>query len=97
MKTTQCFAPMAPIDEIIPLGNQIVYGTSGGSAVDDSTGMAKGHATIHAASALLTQPLLRRVQMEFLPVRDALRWWSDGGNRPGVIHESCRLTHSQSK
>ena len=36
MKTTQCFAPMASINEIIPLGNQIVYGTSETRAFDDS-------------------------------------------------------------
>src|SRR6266545_2044416 len=93
MKATQCFAPMAPVDQIVPLWNQIVYGTPGGRPAYDSAGMAKRHAAIHTTSALFTERLLRRVQMEFLPVGDALRWRPDDGKRPSVFHESCWFTH----
>src|SRR6266850_2906962 len=74
VKATQGFAPMTPIDQIVPFGYQIVYRAPGSGTADHSTGMTKRNATIHATSALFAQGFLRRVEMEFLPVGDALRW-----------------------
>jgi hypothetical protein len=74
VKATKRFAPMPPVDQIVPLRNQIVYRTPGSRTTYYSAGMAKRHSAIHATRALFAQGFLRRMQMEFPPVRDALRW-----------------------
>ena len=55
--------PASPIDEIIPVGDEVADGTSG---------LAERNAAIHAACALFAQLFLRKILIDFEPVIDAL-------------------------
>jgi hypothetical protein len=81
MQSVEGFLPTALIDELVPLRNKVVYGTTG-------TGLAKGNAAVHATSALtLELPLgwfgedLVEVTHTFdrIPIRNGLS---------GVLHEA---------
>jgi hypothetical protein len=60
--------PSIAVNEIIPLGNQVVYGTARGHSFDQPAGVAKRHSAIHAARSLLTQAPFWHVLMELSPV-----------------------------
>ena len=58
------FFPAAAIDQIVPVGNEIVDGTAG---------VAERNAAIHAARALLAQLFFREILIDFEPVVHALQ------------------------
>ena len=43
---------VAGIDQIVPLGDQVVQRTAGNHAVQDGAGLAEGDAALHAAGSL---------------------------------------------
>ena len=51
----QRFLPQSAIDEIVPLGNQVVNRAAAGHAADQLAGVAERNAAIHAPRALLAQ------------------------------------------
>lgn len=78
------FSPTPPIDEIVPIGNQVVDGASG---------LAKGHATIHAARALGPKSLFRKIEVDLEPIIDPLRDWPPRRKFAPIFQESRVLTH----
>ncbi len=85
--------PQAAIDEVVPLRDEVVDRAAGGHAGQRLPLVAERDATIHTAGGLLLQPLIRQMQVDRLPVADAL------GNRPlprrfaGEGHEASYLAH----
>ncbi len=57
------FAPAAAIDQIVPVGNDVV---------DRAARVAERHAAIHAARALRADLLLGKIEVDLKPVVDAL-------------------------
>src|SRR4029453_475922 len=89
----ESFLPTVVVDQIIPLWNQVVYGTARRRAVDQISRMAERAAAIHAASRLKPQLIFTRVKMELFPVTQAFAWRSEKGNRTLVFHESGWFSH----
>src|ERR1700745_2102599 len=56
MELANRFLPLAAIDVVVPVGNEIVDGTSG---------LTERHAAIHAACALLAKLLFGKVLVNF--------------------------------
>ena len=50
--------PQAAIDQVVPLGDEVVDRAARGHAVEQRAGVAERHAAIHAAGALLAELLL---------------------------------------
>jgi len=73
VETFERFLPETAVNEVVPLGNQVVDGATAGHAADERAGMAEGNAAIHAPGALLFEVGIRHVKVEFLPVVDTLR------------------------
>src|SRR5260370_6220179 len=76
--------PTPVIDQIVPIRNQVVDGTSR---------LTEGHAAVHAARALSSQLFFGKVLIDLEPVVDALRNWTPRGNLARVFQESRALTH----
>ena len=85
VQAVEGLAPEAAVDEVVPLGDEVVDRAAAGHAVEDHAGVAERRAAIHAAGALLAQFLGRRVMVEFLPVLDALERRAIGGDLAGRI------------
>ena len=76
--------PTPVINQIVPIGNQVVDGTSR---------LAKRHAAIHAARALGTKILFGEIEIDLEPIIDALRNWTSRGKLARVFQKSRVLTH----
>src|SRR5262249_234946 len=66
------FPPVAAVDKVVPVRDQIVHRTAGGRAGDRARAVAIGDAAVHAARCLLAILLFGEGQHEFAPVLDAL-------------------------
>jgi hypothetical protein len=88
-------APLAAIDQIVPLRDQVVDGAAQRQAVDQRAGVAVGDATVHATRALVAQRLLGVVRVRFAPVLDSLQRRADVGRLAFELHETGRLAHRQ--
>ncbi len=78
-------APQPAIDEVVPVGDEIV---------ERASGVAEGHAAIHAARALHGELVLGKVAVNLEPVVDALDDRAARGQLAGVFHETGGLTHA---
>src|SRR4029077_13002765 len=78
------FFPASAIDEVVPIRNQIVDGTSR---------LAEGHAAIHAACALASQLFFRKIEVDLEPVVDALGHGTLRGQLARIFEETGSLTH----
>src|SRR5208337_3111883 len=76
--------PTSVINEIVPIGNQIV---------DRTPRLAKGHATVHAARALGAKIRFGKIEIDFKPIVDALSNRTSRGKLARVFQESRVLTH----
>ena len=85
MQALNGFPPVIPIDQIIPIGNDVA---------ERATLMAKRNATVHAALCLLSKLLFWKISIDFLPVPKPL------GNRPAVrsdtadLEKTARISHA---
>ena len=68
MQPLQRFLPETAIDQIVPLGNQIIDRAARGHAADQLAGMAKRNAAIHAARALLAQLRFGKMLVKLVPI-----------------------------
>ena len=85
MKLAQRFLPAPVVNQIIPVGDEIV---------DRTPGVAEGHAAIHATRALIAQLLFRKVLVNLEPVVHALGDGTANGALAAVLHEPRRFTHA---
>ena len=93
------FFPEAAIHEVIPLGNEIVDGTTrrkGCRFGQAHTGMAKGYATVHTSRTLFLKFFIGVMVMKFFPVFDTLCGVSIGRKFSLKFHESGRFSHKYS-
>jgi len=65
-------APESAIDEVVPFRNEVVDRATTRHAADQRARVAKWNAAVHTACALGTEFVLRHVQVEFVPVADAI-------------------------
>src|SRR5262249_53664801 len=86
-------APQSAVDQIVPLGDEVVDRAARSHAFEEGAGVAEGDAAVHAAGALLAQHHRVGVLVELVPVVDALRRRRHHGQLPLVFHESGRLPH----
>src|SRR6185312_16973547 len=86
-------APEAAIDQIVPLGNQVVNRAPRCTAVEQLPRLAERHAAVHAARGLVPQPPLLHVVMELVPVAHALERRAVDRQLPQIFDESGWLTH----
>ncbi len=88
-------APLTAVDQVVPLGNDVVDRAAQGQAVDQFPGMAIGDTAVHAASALPAQGLLGVLGVGLAPVLDPLQGRADVGLLAVELHEAGRLAHRQ--
>ena len=79
-------APAIAIDQIVPIGNDVVQ---------RAAGMAKRHAAIHAARALGANFVLGKILIDFEPVVDALDYRPALGRFPAVFDKAGDFTHAR--
>src|SRR5579862_8666376 len=84
MQLPHCIFPAPVIDQIVPIGNEVVYGTSG---------LTERYAAVHAACTLLAQLLFRKVLINLEPVIHPLENRTTRRKLTRVIHEARGLTH----
>src|SRR5262249_28069106 len=78
-------APAIVIDQIVPVGNDVV---------DRTAGMTEWHAAIHAAGALFAQPALGHWLVDLEPVRNARRGRPAHRRFARVFEKTCDFTHA---
>ena len=89
------FLPQAAIDQVVPLGDEVVDGAAGGHAAEQGAGVAEGDAAIHAARALLAQLAFLQVVVELVPVADALEGRAVQRQLAQVFDESSGFAHRE--
>ena len=90
-------APEAAIDEVVPLGDQVVDRAARRPCRDQRARVAERNAAVHAARALLLQRRLGQVLVELVPVarRAACGSRAHGGSSVrSILHEAGRLAHA---
>ena len=71
VQSLQGFLPKAAVDEVVPLGDEVVDRASAGHAADEGAAVAEWNAAVHATRRLLLELRLVHVFVEFIPVVDA--------------------------
>ena len=89
----ESLAPVVAVNEVVPLGDKIINGTTAGHAADQLAGMAVGDAAIHAAGGLVPQLLDLGMEVKLVPVFDALQSGPVQRQLARKIHESSRFAH----
>src|SRR6266705_3204092 len=84
MQLADCLFPTTFIDEIIPVGDQIVYRASG---------LAERHTAIHASRTLLAELFFGEILVDLEPVVYAFEYRPARSQLAGVVHEAGGLTH----
>ena len=89
------FLPEPAVNEIVPLGDQVVDRAAAGHAADEFARMAERDAAVHAARALVAELFLLHVHMEFLPVFGALEGRAVDGKFAEVFDEAGGFAHDR--
>ena len=66
----KCFAPAIAVNEVVPLGDEVVDRAAAGHPADQKTGVTVWRSAIHAARALLTDFVVVAMFVDFFPVFD---------------------------
>src|ERR1035438_9633882 len=93
MKAFERFLPQPAVNEVVPLRNEVVDGAAGGHAVQQSAGVTKRDAAIHAAGSLLAELRLVQVQMELVPIANALQGRAVQRQLAQVFDKACGFAH----
>ena len=80
--------PQPAIDQIIPFRDEVVDGATGSHAVEQGAGVTERDAAIHAAGALLAQLARLQVQVELVPIADALDCGPVQWQLPQIFYEA---------
>src|SRR5262249_17458028 len=78
VKLPQSLFPASVVNQIIPVGNEVI---------DRASGVAEGYAAIHAARALGAKLLFGEVLIDLEPIVHALRHRTTSRAFAGVVHE----------
>lgn len=93
VEAIQRLLPASAVDQVIPLGDQIVDRTARGHAVDEFARVAERDSAVHAARTLLAELFLLHVLVKFLPVAHAFGGRAIDRQFAQVIDESGWLSH----
>jgi hypothetical protein len=85
MQAPDGILPAAVVDEVVPIGDEVVH---------RATGVAEGHAAIHAAGALFALLLLGKRLVDLLPVAQPVFDLAAGGLLPLNLEKTSDLTHA---
>ena len=85
--------PATPVDQVVPLGDQVVDGATAGGAVHFHARMTEGGAAVHAARALGLQVFFGHVQVKFIPVADAIAGGDFGRHLAQKFHKASWFSH----
>ena len=93
VKPLESLPPESRPHEIVPLGYEVVYGTSRGHSADYLPRLAERHAAVHAAGSLQGEILFRKAPVKLLPVA-----YSSGGGAvlrqlSSVLHKTRGVAH----
>jgi hypothetical protein len=83
----------AVVDEVVPLGDEVIDRAARGHAADEFAGVAERDSAVHATRTLLAELLLLHVVVELLPVAHALRGRAVDRQFAQVLDESGWLSH----
>ena len=89
----QRLPPLPAVDEVVPLGDEVVDRAARRHPGDELPGVAEGDPAVHAARALRAQGLLGVGRVRLAPVLDPLQRRALVLRLPLVLHESGRLAH----
>ena len=87
--------PLVAVDEVVPLRDEVVDGTTRGHAADEFARVAEGHAAIHAARTLLAELLHLHVLVKLLVVAHALERRTVDGEFAQVFDEAGWFAHGR--
>ena len=93
VQTIERFLPEPAIDEIVPLGNEVVDRAAARHAADEPAGVAIRNAAVHATRRLLAQLAVVSVRVKLVPIRDAFHRVAIERQLTGEFEESCRFGH----
>ena len=85
--------PLALIDQVVPLGDQVVQRTARCHAADHHAGLAEGHAAVHAAGGLGLLLLAGEPDVKLVEIFNALQRRDIRAGLARVIHKSSDLAH----
>src|SRR5436190_17668379 len=94
VQTLERFFPLSFVNEIVPLGDEIVNRAARSHAREQFARVAERHAAIHATGALLLELRLRHVLVELVPMCDALEFRLVRRQLALELHESCWFAHT---
>ena len=92
-QAVECQLPLALIDQVVPLGNQVVQRTARCHAADHHAGLAEGHAAVHAAGGLGLLLLAGEPDVKLVEIFNALQRRDIRAGLARVIHKSSDLAH----
>ena len=85
--------PLALINQVVPLRDQVVQRAAGGHAADHHARLAEGDAAVHAACRLGLLLLAGEPDVKFVKVFHALQRRYVRAGLARIIHKSCGLAH----
>ncbi len=88
-------APLAAVDEVVPLGDQVVDRAARGHAADQQPRVAVRDAAVHAARALVRELALGQVRVRLAPVVDPLQRRPPGLGPARDLDEPGRPAHQE--
>ncbi|MDB6037482.1 MAG: hypothetical protein JWM99_1323, partial [Verrucomicrobiales bacterium] len=85
--------PEAAIDEIVPFRNEVINRTARSHSTQEGAGMTERNAAVHAARPLFPKLCLIEVEVEFVPVLNALKRWTIQRQLPKIFDKSSWFAH----
>ena len=85
--------PLAMVNKVVPLRDEIVQRTARGHAADHHAGLTEGNTAVHAACRLRLLLLAGEPDVKFVEVFNALQRRYIRAGFARIIHKSCCLTH----
>ena len=92
-QAAECQLPLALIDQIVPLGDEVVQRAAGGHAADHHARLAEGDAAVHAARCLGLLLLPGEPDVKFVKVFNALQRRNIRAGLARVIHKTSEFCH----
>ena len=86
--------PLAVIDQIVPLRDEVVQRAAGGHAADHHARLAEGNTAVHAARRLGLLLLAGEPDVKFVEIFHALQRRHIRAGLARIIDKSCCLTHN---
>ena len=95
MQAIKGIAPLASVDQIVPLRNKVVYGTTGATNTmfTWSVRLAKRNTAIHATSALFLKVWRVRLGIDFVEIEKALTRIAVRSSLTLKLNKTGGLTH----